>query len=97
MINKIPTPHENKYSAAKPPYRIYNIGNNNPVTLREFISAIEDGCGVKANENFLPMQAGDVPVTFADIDDLIADIEFFPSTNIRDGIEKFVGWYTGKG
>ena len=97
VMNKIPTPHENKYSAAKPPYRIYNIGNNNPVTLRQFISAIEDGCGVKANENLLPMQPGDVPVTFADIDDLIADIAFYPSTSIRDGIEKFVGWYKGKG
>lgn len=96
VMNKIPTPHENKYSAAKPPYRIYNIGNNNPVTLREFISAIEDGCGLKANENHLPMQPGDVPVTFADIDDLITDIQFSPSTSIRDGIEKFVGWFKGK-
>ena len=96
VMNKIPTPHENKYSAAKPPYRIYNIGNNNPVTLREFISAIEDGCGLKANENHLPMQPGDVPVTFSDIDDLIADIQFSPSTSIRDGIEKFVDWYKEK-
>ena len=58
VMDKTPTPIENKYSTAKPPYRIYNIGNNNPVTLRDFISAIEDACGDKAEKNLLPMQAG---------------------------------------
>ncbi len=93
VIEKSPTPLKNKYSAATPPYRIYNIGNNNPVSLRDFISAIEDACGASANENLMPMQAGDVPATFADIDDLIADMQFNPSTSISDGIRKFVYWY----
>ena len=93
VMDKTPPPNENKYSTAKPPYRIYNIGNNNPVTLRDFISAIEDACEAKANENLLPMQPGDVPATFANIDDLNADIQFNPSTSISSGIVKFVKWY----
>jgi UDP-glucuronate 4-epimerase len=93
VMDKTPTPQKNKYSTAKPPYRIYNIGNNNPVTLRDFITAIEEACEVGANENLMPMQAGDVPATFADIDDLVADIQFNPSTSVSSGIVKFVKWY----
>jgi UDP-glucuronate 4-epimerase len=93
VMKKTSTPQENKYSTAKPPYRIYNIGNNNPVTLRDFISAIEDACETKANENLLPMQPGDVPITYADIDDLAKDIGFKPSTSIESGIKQFVSWY----
>lgn len=93
VIDKIPTPCENKHSSAKPPYRLYNIGNNNPVTLRDFIRAIEDACGSKAKKNFLPMQPGDVPTTFADIDDLSNEVGFRPSTSITSGIHKFVNWY----
>ena len=93
VIDKIPTPQENQDSLAKPPHRIYNIGNNNPVTLRDFITAIEDACGVKAKENLLPMQAGDVPITFANIDNLFSDVAFKPETNIKLGIKKFVSWY----
>jgi len=93
VIDKIPTPQKNKYSTAKPPYFIYNIGNNNPVTLREFISAIEKACGMKANKNFLPMQPGDVPSTYADIDNLIESIDFKPTTSIHDGISNFLNWY----
>ncbi len=96
VMDKTPTPNENKYSTAKPPYRIYNIGNNNPVTLRDFISAIEDACGDKAEENLLPMQPGDVPVTYADIDPLVSLCDFRPNTSIEDGIEKFVEWYRQK-
>jgi UDP-glucuronate 4-epimerase len=88
VMDKTPTPNENKYSTAKPPYRIYNIGNNNPVTLRDFISAIENACGLKASENLLSMQLGDVPVTYADIDDLMNDVSFKPTFSIMDGIEK---------
>ena len=84
VIDKTPTPHENKYSTAKPPYRIYNIGNNNPVTLRDFITAIEKACGVKANENLLPMQAGDVASTHADIDAFLENIDFKPNTPIEN-------------
>ena len=86
VMDKTPMPHENKYSNAKPPYRIYNIGNNNPVSLRDFITAIEKACDSKAIENLLPMQPGDVPITFADVDDLIFDIDSvqFP---IEEGID----------
>lgn len=93
VMDKMPAPNENKYSTAKPPYRIYNIGNNNPVTLRDFITAIEEACGMKANENLLPMQAGDVPVTFADIDYLISEIGFSSKTSHEAGILNFVRWY----
>jgi len=82
-------------TAAEAPYKIYNIGNNQPVSLRRFITAIETACGKKAKENLLPMQAGDVPVTFADVDELIVDIGFKPRTSIEDGIAKFVEWYKG--
>ncbi|MDA0892399.1 MAG: NAD-dependent epimerase [Proteobacteria bacterium] len=78
---------------ATAPYKIYNIGNNQPVTLRRFITAIETATGKKANENLLPMQAGDVPITYADVDELIADTGFKPSTSIEEGIGKFVEWY----
>jgi UDP-glucuronate 4-epimerase len=80
-------------SNASAPYKIYNIGNNQPVTLRRFITAIETATGKKAKENLLPMQAGDVPITYADVDELIADTGFKPSTSIEEGIEKFVEWY----
>ena len=93
VMDKTPTPNENKYSTAKPPYRIYNIGNNNPVTLRDFISAIEDACGDKAEKNLLPMQAGDVPITYADIDTLSDLCDFRPQTSIQDGMNKFFNWY----
>ena len=96
VMDKTPTPNENKYSTAKPPYRIYNIGNNNPVTLRDFITAIEEACGMKANKNLLPMQPGDVPITYADIDDLSEQFNFKPSTSTTDGINYFVDWYEKK-
>ncbi|BBP45264.1 NAD-dependent epimerase [Thiosulfatimonas sediminis] len=80
-------------TAAKASYKVYNIGNNQPVTLSRFITAIEDACGKKAKENLMPMQAGDVPITYADVDDLIADTGFKPSTSIEEGIGKFVEWY----
>lgn len=82
-----------KITAAPAAYRVYNIGNNQPVSLRRFITAIEAATGKKAKENLLPMQPGDVPVTFADIDQLIADTGFKPSTTIEEGIAKFVEWY----
>lgn len=93
LINLIPQSNVNDYSLSNSPYKIYNIGNNNPVTLMEFINAIEDACSKKAKLNFLPMQPGDVPITYADIDSLQADIDFRPSTNIRIGIKRFVDWY----
>ncbi len=93
IINKAPSPQCSTITTATAPYKIYNIGNNQPVTLRRFIHAIEDACGKKAQENLLPMQAGDVPITYADIDELVDDIGFKPETSIEEGIKKFVDWY----
>ena len=93
VIDKVPAPQQSVATTATAPYQIYNIGNNQPVTLRRFITAIEDACGKKAKENLLPMQPGDVPATYADIDELINDIDFIPKTSIEDGIAKFVEWY----
>lgn len=75
------------------PYKIYNIGNNNPVNLMDFIEAIEEKVGKKAIKNYMPLQAGDVPATYADVADLYRDIDFQPKTNIKDGVGKFVDWY----
>jgi UDP-glucuronate 4-epimerase len=75
------------------PYRLYNIGNNKPVELMKFIEIIEEKIGKKAVKNLLPLQEGDVPETYADVDDLIRDVDFKPSTPIETGIGKFVEWY----
>ena len=75
------------------PYKIYNIGNNQPVTLEHFISTLEDQLGVKAKKNYMDMQPGDVVRTYADISDLEKDIDFRPSTTIEEGLERFVEWY----
>ena len=75
------------------PYRLYNIGNNNPVELEAFITAIERALGRSAQRNYLPMQPGDVPATFADVADLARDVGFAPATPIADGIRAFVHWY----
>jgi UDP-glucuronate 4-epimerase len=75
------------------PYKIYNIGNNNPVELLDFIGAIENALQRKAQKKFLDMQAGDVVATYADVDDLTADVGFKPSTPIASGIQRFVEWY----
>ena len=77
------------------PYRLYNIGNNNPVELIRFIEVLEEYTGKKARKNLMPIQPGDVPATFADVDDLIKDIGFKPATNIEEGLRKFVEWYRG--
>ncbi len=75
------------------PYRIYNIGNNQPVELMYFIEVLEQCIGKKANKNFLPLQPGDVPATFADIDELVRDVDYKPDTPIEAGIANFVEWY----
>jgi len=93
ILDNPPLLQKNKYSHATAPYKIYNIGNNNPVSLRRFISAIEKACGKKAIENLFPMQPGDVPITYANIDPLIAEYKFQPSTSIEVGIQKFVEWF----
>jgi UDP-glucuronate 4-epimerase len=75
------------------PYRLYNIGNNQPVELMRFIRAIEDALGRKAVLNLLPLQPGDVPATYADVDDLVRAVGFAPDTPIEEGITRFVAWY----
>lgn len=76
------------------PYKIYNIGNNSPVELMHFIEVLEDKLGKKAVKNLLPLQDGDVPETYANVDDLINDVGFRPETSIETGIDNFVNWYT---
>jgi UDP-glucuronate 4-epimerase len=75
------------------PYRVYNIGNNSPVELMDFIAAIEKATGREAKKVFLPRQPGDVPKTFANVDDIVRDVGFRPSTPITEGVARFVDWY----
>jgi len=78
---------------SKSPYRLYNIGNHQPVELMRFIEVLEECLGRTAEKNFLPMQDGDVPATYADVDDLIRDVGYQPATPIETGIARFVEWY----
>ncbi|HTN33143.1 MAG TPA: NAD-dependent epimerase [Marinobacter sp.] len=78
---------------SKAPFRIYNIGSNNPMELSRFIEIIEERIGKKAEKNFLPLQPGDVPATYADVENLIADVGYKPSTTVEEGIANFVDWY----
>jgi UDP-glucuronate 4-epimerase len=75
------------------PYKVYNIGNNAPVKLMAFIEAIEKSLGKPIRKNMLPMQAGDVAATYADVDDLVADLNYRPNTDLQYGVDKFVSWY----
>lgn len=99
VMNKIPQPNPDwdrknpDPGASYASYKLYNIGNNNPVDLMKFIEILEDNLGKKAQKNMLPMQQGDVPITYADIDDLMKDVGFKPSTPLDEGIKKFVEWY----
>lgn len=78
---------------SRAPYRVYNIGNHQPVELEYFISTLEQALGITARKNLLPMQPGDVPATYADVDDLMRDVGFRPATPIEEGIRRFVAWY----
>jgi UDP-glucuronate 4-epimerase len=75
------------------PYRIYNIGNQQPVELMRYIEVIEACLGRKAEKNLLPMQAGDVPDTYADTEELMRDVGYQPGTPVETGVRKFVDWY----
>ncbi len=75
------------------PWRIYNIGNNSPVELLDYIKAIEDALGIKADMELLPLQPGDVPDTYADVADLVRDFDYKPTTTINQGVAKFIEWY----
>jgi UDP-glucuronate 4-epimerase len=99
VMDKIPQPNPDwdrknpDPGSSYAPYKLYNIGNNNPVELIKFIEILEINLGKKAQKNLLPMQQGDVPVTYADIDDLIKDVRFKPSIPLEVGIKRFVEWY----
>ncbi len=91
VMHKIPVSGQDRLTQA--PYKLYNIGNNKPVTLKRFIEVVEQALGKEAQKNFLPMQPGDVPTTYADVDELMQDVGFKPSTAIEEGIDRFVRWY----
>jgi UDP-glucuronate 4-epimerase len=99
LMDHIPQPNPN-WSGATPdpgsstaPWRIYNIGNNKPEELMRVVAALEQELGRKAKIELLPMQPGDVPATFADVDDLVREVDFRPATSIEEGVRKFVAWY----
>ena len=99
IANKIPTgvegwsPESGDTSRSSAPYKIYNIGNHNTVELGTFIETIEKVLGKTADKRYLDMQPGDVLATYANVDDLIADVDFAPNTSLEVGLEKFVRWY----
>lgn len=99
VINRIPQAdaswdrHDPDPATSYCPYRIYNIGNNQQEDLLHFIEVLEECLGCKAEKEFLPMQNGDVPATYANVDDLVRDVGFKPSTTIEVGLQKFVEWY----
>jgi UDP-glucuronate 4-epimerase len=99
LVDRAPSANP-KWSSSAPdpgsssaPWRVYNIGNNNPVELLEIVRLLEETIGMKAKRELLPMQPGDVPATFADVDDLKRDVGFKPATPIADGIARFIAWY----
>jgi UDP-glucuronate 4-epimerase len=101
VLDRIPTSNP-EFLSDKPdpsssyaPYKVYNIGNHQPVELMTFIKIIEDTLGREAKKNFLPMQLGDVVATYADVEDLKRDIGFEPRTTLPEGISKWVEWYSG--
>ncbi|MGB3291749.1 MAG: NAD-dependent epimerase [Phormidesmis sp.] len=93
VMNKPPQRLSAEAASTAAPYKIYNIGNHSPVTLMDFITTIEQVMGKKAEKNMMPMQPGDVPATYADVQDLMDDVGFKPDTPLSIGIQKFVEWY----
>lgn len=97
VLDRIPIPNPgwkgDDPSTSLAPYRLYNIGNHYPVDLLRYIEVLEECLGRKAEKRFLPLQNGDVPDTYADVENLVHDIEFQPSTSIETGIRNFVAWY----
>jgi len=93
VLDRPPTPETGNHEGSSAPYRLYNIGNNQPVTLETFVSTLERITGNVAIREYLPMQPGDVPATYADIDALAAATGFKPTTSIDVGLEHFVAWY----
>jgi UDP-glucuronate 4-epimerase len=101
VLDRIPGPNP-EWSGDAPdsatstaPYQLYNIGNNNPVELMRYIEVLEECLGKKAEKNMLPLQPGDVPATYADVSDLVRDVNYKPDMSIEQGIANFVDWYRG--
>ena len=92
-LRHVPQPTANPELNTQAPYRLYNIGNHSPIKLMRFIEIIEQTMGKTAIKEMLPMQPGDVPATYADVADLMADVGFAPTTPLEAGIDKFVDWY----
>jgi UDP-glucuronate 4-epimerase len=98
-LDKVPSANENwsgdnpDPATSKAPYKLYNIGNNQPVELKHYIAVLEDCLGMKAIQNLLPLQMGDVPDTYADVEALVKDVDYKPKTQVEDGIANFVKWY----
>lgn len=95
-----PAPRNSDWRSAEPdpasspaPWRIYNVGNNRPVSLMDYMGALEKALAREAKKEFLPLQAGDVSDTFADVEDLSRDLGYRPSTSVEEGIGRFVSWY----
>jgi len=95
-----PAPPNPEWSSENPdsatssaPWRVYNIGNNNPVNLMDYISALEEALGKEAQKEFLPIQPGDVPDTYADVSDLVKEFDYKPNTSVKDGIANFAQWF----
>jgi UDP-glucuronate 4-epimerase len=98
-LDRVATPNPEWSSAApdpgtsRAPYRLYNIGNQQPVELMHYIEVLEECLGRKAEKNLLPLQPGDVPDTYADVADLVRDMDYRPRTSVEDGVARFVEWY----
>ena len=95
-----PAPPNPDWTSDKPdsatssaPWRVYNIGNNNPVNLMDYISALEEALGKEAKKEFLPIQPGDVPDTYADVSDLVKEFDYKPNTSVKEGIANFAQWF----
>jgi UDP-glucuronate 4-epimerase len=96
-----PAPPNPEWSSENPdsatssaPWRVYNIGNNNPVNLMDYISALEEALGKEAKKEFLPIQPGDVPDTYADVSDLVKEFDYKPNTSVKEGIANFAQWFS---
>jgi len=93
LIPKAPEPAKNGSEKSKAPYRLFNIGHGSPVELMDFIREIENNLGIEAEKNMMPIQPGDVPKTWADVDNLFELTDFKPQITVQEGIKSFVDWY----
>ena len=97
ILDRIPEPNPSwngdDPSSSLAPYRLYNIGNHQPVDLMRYIKVLEECLGREAEKRFLPLQDGDVPDTYADVEDLVRDVGFKPATSVETGVARFVAWY----